>query len=431
MSSSAVPISDTSAETPGPGLSAPAPSRITSIDALRGLVVFTMIFVNDLAGAPSRIVPAWMRHYHGRSGMTFVDLVFPAFLFLVGMSIPFALGSRLDKGRSLPATLGHVLTRTLSLLVIGVLMVNESPDTDAMGWSATVWTVLMYSCAILGFNFIKPRGARQAAWRWGALALRVLGLSALLVLAFAFRGQKDHRIISLSPFFINVEWYGILGLIGWAYLVGAIGFLAFRGNRAALVACMALLFCMYPAERAGFFDGFWPARFVGFGGTLGSQAAITMGGVLLASILTASDLATPRARARFTLLFAGACSIGAMLLTPVYGVSKNAATPAWCLWACAISATLWLGFYFLADVWPRQGAGNPVRWLALAGSNVLLAYLLSEMLPSLLDLIGAGDWYYRLCTPNLACAVARSAGCGVVLLMISTLLNRLGFRLRL
>lgn len=431
MSSSAVPATDTSAEASGPGLAAPAPGRITSIDALRGLVVFTMIFVNDLAGAPSRIVPSWMRHYHGRSGMTFVDLVFPAFLFLVGMSIPFALGSRLGKGRSLAATLGHVLMRTLSLLFIGILMVNESPDTEQMGWSATVWTVLMYSCVILGFNSIKLPRARQRSWRWIFLALRVLGLSALVFLAFSFRGQKDHRIITLSPFFINVEWYGILGLIGWAYLVGAIGFLAFRGNRAALVACMALLFCMYPAERAGFFDGFWPARFVGFGGTLGSQAAITMGGVLLASILTAPDLASPRARARFTLLFAGACAFGAMLLAPVYGVSKNAATPAWCLWSCAITTVLWLGFYFLADVWPQTGALKPVRLLALAGGNVLLAYLLSEMLPSLLDLIGAGDWYYRLGTPNLPCAIARSAGCGMVLLIISTMLNRLGFRLRL
>jgi predicted acyltransferase len=84
--------------------SAPAaiPQRIVSIDALRGFVMFTMIFVNDLAGASKEIVPDWMVHFSDRhkggSGMTFVDLVFPAFLFIVGMSIPIALSGRLAKG---------------------------------------------------------------------------------------------------------------------------------------------------------------------------------------------------------------------------------------------------------------------------------------------------------------------------------------------
>src|SRR6185436_11100232 len=59
-------------------------NRILSLDALRGFVMFTMIYVNDIAGAPDNIVPPWMKHFHGKSGMTFVDLVFPAFLFIVG-----------------------------------------------------------------------------------------------------------------------------------------------------------------------------------------------------------------------------------------------------------------------------------------------------------------------------------------------------------
>ena len=85
-----------------PTTPAPRAPRVTSIDALRGFVMFTMIFVNDLAGAPRELVPDWMVHFsdrhRGGSGMTFVDLVFPGFLFIVGMSIPFALGSRLNQG---------------------------------------------------------------------------------------------------------------------------------------------------------------------------------------------------------------------------------------------------------------------------------------------------------------------------------------------
>src|SRR3954469_5337995 len=99
----------------------PRTPRITSIDALRGFVMFTMIFVNDLAGAPRKLVPDWMVHFsdrHKGSGMTFVDLVFPGFLFIVGMSIPFALGSRLNKGEPVWKTFSHILVRTVSLLAL-------------------------------------------------------------------------------------------------------------------------------------------------------------------------------------------------------------------------------------------------------------------------------------------------------------------------
>ena len=69
--------------------------RIASIDALRGLTILVMIFVNDLGGVIG--APAWMKHYfpYDADGMTFVDVVFPAFLFIVGMSIPFAIGKKI------------------------------------------------------------------------------------------------------------------------------------------------------------------------------------------------------------------------------------------------------------------------------------------------------------------------------------------------
>ncbi len=122
----------------------PATERITSIDALRGVTMLVMIFVNDLGDVRGDIVPAWMKHFRGENGMTFVDLVFPTFLFIVGMSIPFALGGRLKKGEPAWRIFFHVLLRTLSLLFLGIMMVNGTPSSEKMGWSGPLWTTLMY-----------------------------------------------------------------------------------------------------------------------------------------------------------------------------------------------------------------------------------------------------------------------------------------------
>ena len=416
-----------------------SPRRVVSVDALRGFVMFTMIFVNDLAGA-GKIVPDWMVHFSDRhkggSGMTFVDLVFPAFLFIVGMSIPIALTGRLAKGEPTWKLLLHVIVRTLLLLLIGILMVNgeSHPSEKQMGVSANTWTVVMFTSALFAFCSISPpRSYRQDTFllrfcRGLSLVLRVVGAAGLIWAAWVYRNGKGARIISLDPFSIHTSWYGILGLIGWAYLVASIVFLVFRTNRTAILGCVILLLCLFAADRKGLFDGYWLNKIVGIGEDLGSLASISTAGVLLGTLLLTPDTGTTAARSKFTLLFIAGFAAAAMLVTPLWGISKNNATPAWCLWSSAITAALWLGFYFVADVWQIKWVSRP---LAIAGENVLLAYILSEMMESVFDVIGLGDWYGDLAGPHLANAIARSVGCGVFILGLTAILNRLGFKLKL
>ncbi len=413
--------------------------RITSIDALRGFVMFMMIFVNDLAGAPKQIVPDWLVHFSDRhpkgSGMTFVDLVFPAFIFILGLSIPLALGSRLSQGEPIWKTVSHIVARTMSLLAVGILMVHETPSSDALGWSGPLWCTLMYLAAILAFCTVSPRRSTAITakldwngWRIFSLCLRVVGLAALLCLALVFRGAKDQRILTLAPLHVDTSWYGILGLIGWAYLVASTVHLVFRGRRTAILGCMALLLCLFAAGRNHLFDHFWLNDLVGIGGTLGSQSAIAIGGLLIGSMLVAADMTDLKARAGFTGWFIAGCAAAALLLSPVYGISKNSATPSWCLWACAVTATFWFLFHLICDVHPVKFVS---RTLAPAGQNVLLAYLLSEMLPGLLDLLHLGNGYESLSQASLICALARSAGCAALILFATCGLNRIGFRLKL
>jgi len=148
---------------------------------------------------------------------------------------------------------------------------------------------------------------------------------------------------------------------------------------------------------------------------------------LLGSMVDSSDFASLGARTKFTFWFAAGCTAAALLLGRTYGISKNQATPSWCFWACAITAILWYGLYLVTEVRPFRSIARP---LVLAGQNVLLAYLLSEMLPGLLDALGLSNGYGRL-SATLPSAIARSIVCAVLVLAIATSFNRLGFRLKL
>jgi predicted acyltransferase len=71
------------------------PPRVASLDLVRGLDVWLMLFVNEMAGV--RATPLFLRHMPASAdAMTITDVVFPAFLFITGMAIPLALahGSR-------------------------------------------------------------------------------------------------------------------------------------------------------------------------------------------------------------------------------------------------------------------------------------------------------------------------------------------------
>ena len=101
----------------------PAQGRNLAIDMLRALTMTLMIFVNDFWKVHD--VPQWMEH--AKRGVDFMglsDFVYPAFLFCVGMSVPYAIESRYCKGYSGESTAGHILLRTLSLLIMGAFLGN-------------------------------------------------------------------------------------------------------------------------------------------------------------------------------------------------------------------------------------------------------------------------------------------------------------------
>jgi predicted acyltransferase len=142
--------------------------RLLSLDVLRGLTIAFMIMVNN-SGAG-----AWAQMHHvAWNGLTATDLVFPTFLFLVGVSIVFSTEARLRRGDSRAKLAGHAVLRAIILFALGVFS-NGFPHFHLQHlriygvlqriavcylivallylWDRRVWTkVLLLVCLLVGY----------------------------------------------------------------------------------------------------------------------------------------------------------------------------------------------------------------------------------------------------------------------------------------
>ncbi|GAB3797409.1 hypothetical protein GCM10028819_16530 [Spirosoma humi] len=287
-------------------------------------------------------------------------MVFPAFLFIVGMSLPFAVNARRQKGDSDGVLVGHVLMRTVALLVMGVFLVNgESIDESATGLPRLVWNVLACGCFILLWNAY-PRTANK----WIVLAAKLIALSLLVTLAIVYRGENNSRF---AP-----HWWGILGLIGWSYL-GAALVTVFAHNRLVILVAawvgFALLSMLDAAHVLPEAISIIPSAISG-----GTLVGLTMGGVVISTLF--QQYRRQGDNKRMTLLFIG-ISLGLIALSvytrTFWGLSKLGATPAWLFLCSAFTILAFTGIYWLVDVNEKANWFNGIK---PAGTDTLLCYLI-------------------------------------------------------
>src|SRR6478609_8627775 len=138
--------------------------RVAAIDITRALTMLLMIFVNDLWSLSD--IPAWLEHVGAKEdGMGLADTVFPAFLFIVGLSIPFAIAARVKKGDTTGTLAMHVLARSFALLVMGVFLVNgEEINEAATGLPRVVWNIICCTCFILLWNVYSRNAKKGVLW---------------------------------------------------------------------------------------------------------------------------------------------------------------------------------------------------------------------------------------------------------------------------
>ena len=351
--------------------------RILSIDAFRGLTILVMVFVNQLAGVSG--VPQWARHMKADAdAMSFVDVVFPAFLFIVGMAIPFALNQRQARGDDGAALQRHVLGRSLGLIVLGLFMVNAEDGFNpaAMPFNIGWWSLGLYLCTTLIW------GVYGSAATGGRNTWRAVGVLGLLVLSCAYRGGPDGKA------WMTHQWWGILGLIGWSYLISASVYLAGRARIAALLAATAACVAFYALCHA--FPATSYPNWVDLTdcGGLVCETSLTLLGVVASLVFFARpDERAPVRRFGQAALLIVACIVAGALLRPAYTISKIYASPTWCLYSAAICIALFAGLYALVDL---RGHARWTRWLAPVAAQPLVAYLIPFVVVGLEDALHVG-----------------------------------------
>ena len=338
--------------------------RNGAIDMLRGLTMFLMVIVNDFWTV--RGIPHWMQHAGTREDfMGLADIVFPMFLFAMGLSIPYAIERRFAKGMSGESTVAHILSRTLALLLMGVFIVNsEGGFAPLLGYGKPLYWILM----VIGFFLIWNRYPEGFRWK---RPLQVAGITVLLFLALTFRTPQGG--------YFRSSWWGILGLIGWAYLFCAMAWLLARRKPGWLIPLFLALAALN-LLTTGMRDGtrLIPGRsFIpDFAGALqlgnGSSAIMALGGVLT-SWAGLRLMEKPESRRILT----GLC---AAILLALSGwaahqgwiISKNIGTLPWCLYVGAISVAA----YTLLGILDRRDLTKWFTPLRPAGTATLTVYMM-------------------------------------------------------
>jgi predicted acyltransferase len=342
-------------------------SRILSLDILRGITIAFMIMVNNNGGSGAW----WFMNHAEWNGLTPTDLVFPTFLFVIGVSIVYAFEARLAKGATKPELVKHTLQRTAILIVLGII-VNSFPlfHLEHMRFFGVLQRLGICYCVVGLFYLYDKRVSTKVYALVGCLVAYWILMTFVPVPGYGVPGSRpdnvlldpNHNLVNvidqhIFPYHLYEDWttHNLRDPEGGLSTLPAFG--------------TALL---------GLLTGIWlrSARAV-------KQKAL---GLVVASV---------------------SCLASGYLWSICFPLNKKLWTSSYTLVAAGYSLALFALIYFAVEVlnWRKIWSWP---WLVL-GSNAIVAYMFSELVPSLLYLIqiksnGKPDgllsvinrWYYSV-----------------------------------
>lgn len=352
-----------------------ATHRLASIDAFRAITMFFMIFVNDLVFDFG--IPDWLEHARqGEDRLGFADTIFPAFLFIVGSSIPLAIRQGHEKGYTRRDTVLHILRRSLALVVMGYFLVNYEEFTTGSAWISKFGWLLVVTVAFFFIWLVYP-----SAWSWWRKWIfRGIGIAALALMAFVYKGGTPE-----APRGMEEHWWGILGLIGWAYLTCALLYLAI-GDRLAGLGLVFLYFLGFSIAVCAGWRWIRPAVSYLTLGDSGGLSAFTMAGVMTTVYYRRMTEKGQAVKSIYRLwAWVPVLVAAGFLLRPLRGISKLEVSPSWILICTGISVAYAAALAYVVDVRGKQGW---YRWIKPAGTITLTCYLLPDIHFAIIKLLG-------------------------------------------
>ena len=343
-----------------PSIGDPRAQRLTSLDALRGLVmvmlgssVFGLHRVAVNIG-DSGIWPLIKFHTGhavwetnaGWIGVSFWDLIQPLFMFMVGVSLPYSYAARKRKGHSEKRILLHTLWRSLALVLLGVFLASTGSSQTRFAFTNVLAQIGLGYMFL--FLLVRARPVIQA-----------VTIGVILVgywLFFFLDGGSAGLVLPESASYVMEAPFQ-----QWSKNV----------NAAADVDRWLLNQFPHPGEEKFTFSG-GGYHTLNFIPSLATMILGLMAGQLLMS------RRNDRQKLAWLLAAGGVC----MLLGVLSGlfacpVVKRIWTPSWTLYSGAWVLWILALFYLAFDVWPLKKFAFP---LVIVGMNPLMMYLMGQLL---------------------------------------------------
>lgn len=198
-------------------------NRSSSLDALRGLAIIGMV----LSGTVAESLPAWMYHAQvgPRSGfnfdptifgITWVDLVFPFFLFAMGAAIPLALSRKLDKGATVRSLFPSILKRVFLLALFAVAIYHTHPYRLSGSWN---YALAMLTFVLFFISFVRISSLSEktnSLLNWSGIAL-LIGLIAFNVISQPDVFKQGFKLSHNDIIILILANMALFGTLSWLF----------------------------------------------------------------------------------------------------------------------------------------------------------------------------------------------------------------------